>query len=507
MARLNRNILANISGQAWSMVLSLIFIPVYIHTLGVESYGLIGVYVMLLGLAQVFDMGLGATINRELSRRHHVPEDGRDLRTLVRTAERIYALVGILLAGLLLLAAGPLAGGWINIGELDRADVRHVVALMAILLGLQWPLALYQNVLMGMQEQVTSNLIYSTYATLGNIAAALAVVTMKTGVEAYFITFAIIACIQLIHLRTVCWRKLGPRTDADPFRLDALKKSMGFTAGMAGITIMSVLLIQLDKVLLSRLLSLGDFGLYVLAGTMSRALYVIITPIFNAVFPRLSSELSRGNVEAALKVYHSSAQLMAVLVLSAASAMAIFSHDIYLLWIGSATVAQSVAPVAAILAFGTAMTGLMNVPYAMQLAKGSTGVPFLTAALIAILVVPGMIWAAGRYGSAGAAWTWFSLNLLYLIVGVAYTHLRIVPGQFRRWLFRDLGLPLLGILVASAGVAWVHSLLVLGTVGKILSVVSGSAVILAAAVIFAQDIRVWVVDRLNLWMQPGSKAA
>ena len=190
MARLNRNIFANCSGQAWNMGLSLIFTPVYIHALGVESYGLIGIYLMLLGLVQVFDFGLGATINREISSRFHLTNDRPGLKTLVRTAEIIYALLALSLAALLMLGADPIAGSWINVGELSRDNVQHVVMVMGVLLGLQWPIGLYQNVLMGMQEQVTANFINASYATVANVAAAVLNVTTHSGVAVFFICIA-----------------------------------------------------------------------------------------------------------------------------------------------------------------------------------------------------------------------------------------------------------------------------------------------------------------------------
>ena len=507
MARLNRNILANFSGQAWSMGLSLIFTPIYLHAFGVESYGLIGIYLMLAGLVQVFDFGLGATINRELSSRLHLSHERPGLKTLLRTAELVYALFAVFLAALLVLGADAISGSWINAGGLSRDKVQHAVMLMGVLVGLQWPTGLYQSVLMGMQEQVTANLINGSYATIANVAAAALIVTTHSGVDVFFICIGVVNVFQLLHLWIVCWRKLGTHSDSEPFRLDALTKSWGFTVGVAAISVISVLLTQLDKVLLSKLLSLSEFAIYVLAGTLSKALYVLITPVFNAAFPRFSSAIAQGDSSSAIKIYHSTAQLMSVLVLSAAFSLAVFSHDVFLLWLRSESMAQNVAPVASVLAFGTAMNGLMNVPYAMQLAKGFTRVPFLTALVIAVLFVPCMVWAARSYGPIGAAWTWFALNLLYLIIGVTVTHLLFLPGELRRWLVRDTGTPLLAIAGATVLVAYVDSFLVLGLVGKLAAVLIGSTAILLAAVCSAPEIRSLVRHQVHQAMLSRDRSA
>jgi len=63
-----RNIVANAIGQGWSGLLSIVLIPVYIRLLGVESYGLVGLYITVQAALAVLDFGLAGTINRELAR-------------------------------------------------------------------------------------------------------------------------------------------------------------------------------------------------------------------------------------------------------------------------------------------------------------------------------------------------------------------------------------------------------------------------------------------------------
>ena len=39
-----RNVLANFAGRAWSALMALAFLPLYIRFLGIESYGLVGIF-------------------------------------------------------------------------------------------------------------------------------------------------------------------------------------------------------------------------------------------------------------------------------------------------------------------------------------------------------------------------------------------------------------------------------------------------------------------------------
>ena len=45
---LKRNLIANYVGQGWAALIGLVFIPLYIKYLGIESYGLIGLFAVFL---------------------------------------------------------------------------------------------------------------------------------------------------------------------------------------------------------------------------------------------------------------------------------------------------------------------------------------------------------------------------------------------------------------------------------------------------------------------------
>jgi len=56
-----------------------------------------------------------------------------------------------------------------------------------------------------------------------------------------------------------------------------------FAAGMMAITFRALLLTQVDKILLSRLLTLESFGYYALAGLVANALYMLLGDYYGVV--------------------------------------------------------------------------------------------------------------------------------------------------------------------------------------------------------------------------------
>jgi O-antigen/teichoic acid export membrane protein len=169
---------------------------------------------------------------------------------------------------------------------------------------------------------------------------------------------------------------------------------------------------------------------------------MFITPVFNAVFPRLSA-LVAGRAEAELRdVYHRAAQALAVLVLPLGTALAWFPWEAVFLWTGRAETATQTAPLLRLLAAGTMLNGLLHLPYALQLAHGWTRFGLFLGASSVLVLVPAVYVLASAGGAAGAAWAWPLLNGASLLIGVWATHGRLLPGEGLRGWARDVALPL-----------------------------------------------------------------
>ena len=78
------------SRWAWQALMAVLFIPFYIKFMGVEAYGLIGIFATLLAIFSLLDMGLASTLTREMARLSVIAGKEQEMRNLVRTLEVIY---------------------------------------------------------------------------------------------------------------------------------------------------------------------------------------------------------------------------------------------------------------------------------------------------------------------------------------------------------------------------------------------------------------------------------
>ncbi len=79
---------------------------------------------------------------------------------------------------------------------------------------------------------------------------------------------------------------------------------------MAGISLIYTLLGQIDKIAVSKLFLLEDFGHYTLAGMVSQAPVLLIVPMATAVFPRITGLVSLEDRSQLAHLYHRSCQLV-----------------------------------------------------------------------------------------------------------------------------------------------------------------------------------------------------
>jgi O-antigen/teichoic acid export membrane protein len=245
------------------------------------------------------------------------------------------------------------------------------------------------------------------------------------------------------------WQSLPHTQVGAGFKSRLLRGTWRFAAGISGITVMSLILVQMDKVILSGLLRLEMFGYYVLASAVATSIYLFVNPVFSAVSPRFTQLVSLGDEDGLKQLYHHSCQLISAVILPVSIVIAFFSKEILFLWTGNSTTVESTHLVLSILVIGTALNGLMHLPYALQLAYGWTKLAFYINVVAVLILVPSIILMASFYGAVGAAIVWVVLNSGFVLVGIQLTHHRLLRGEQWKWYFEDVGLPLTVALAAA----------------------------------------------------------
>lgn len=477
-------------------LMGVVFIPLYIELLGMEAFGLVGLMLSIQALSMLFDLGMGGVLNRELARRVHDASAAHTLGDLVRTFEWLVWPIAVMIVGATWLASGPLANHWLHPEHLSRTATRHAIAIMGLAVALQWPSSFYANGLSGLERQPALNLINAGFATLRSAGVLVVLYWISPTINAFMWWFAAMGACQSFLSAAVLWRMLpiapGHRV---AFRAAELRAAGRFAGGLVAIMTLSIMLTQLDRIVISAMLPLAELGYFSLAMSVAAGMGRMIQPMFNALYPRYSRLVSLAQYGSLTHLYHLSNQCLAVVVAAVGAVLMAFGGDVLYLWTGDAALAARLALPLSILVAGTALNGLMNLPYALQLAHGWTRLTVGTNLVALILGIPFSIWAVGHYGILGAAYLWFAINLVFVAVGIPLMHRRLLHGEMVKWYFTDILPP----FVAAAATALVCRLLISDLTRNMQSIaelIAVSGITLCAASFMSPAIRSILRNRL-----------
>ena len=451
---LKKNVLANYLGQGWRVLMSVAFIPLFIKYLGIEAYGLIGIFFMLQAWLGLLDMGMRPALGREMARL-----TGGGLRVqfiwdLLRTIEFIGIALAVVIAVGIWASSNWFAVYWVTANNLPVDVVTRAFAVMGIVIALSFIESIYVGCIVGLQRQVLLSAVASIMATLRGLGAVGVLAWVSPSIEAFFIWQGVISFVSAAIFAGLVYRLLPTSSGRACFSRAALIGIWRFAAGMMLITLLSLLLHQVDKVLLSRLLTLEVFGYYVLAGVMVGAVYTLGGPIATAFFPRFTELATRGDEHALCTTYHLGAQLVTVFLGSAAIVLMIFGDRVLLLWTSDQVLTSHVAPLVVVLALGALLQGLMWMPFHLQIAHGWTTLTIKISSVAVAVLVPTILWIVPVHGAIGAACAWMILSAGYLPLFIHLMHQRLLPTEKWRWYREDIGIPLFAATATAGLCRW-----------------------------------------------------
>lgn len=449
--RLGVHLAAGTASSALAVLAAVVAMPLYLRYLGAEGFGVLGFIFALQTAVLALDAGLGVSVTRRVAQAQEEAAI-REITSVVWGLSQAAWVIALAIGAAIALLAPALVKHWLNLAHLSHALATQAMIVAAAAVAFRWPIALYQGVLIGAQR-VAAVGILNIVATLAGTAGAVALAAWTADLRWVVACLAASAFGQVMAARHLVLRTLGPSPAPARGSLRAFFRQAA-AAGWLGV--IGLLLMQVDKVVLSRLLPVDQFGYYVMASLMAGSLYALVTPVFNVTYPQLS-HLAGGSRTALEQAYRRSSLMLAALVFPIAAAIGLFGGSILLMWTRDAAAARAGAPVVLMLAFGTALHGTMFLPYALKLSLGATRLALAIAAAVLVLSLPVMVFATLGWGATGAAAGWLGLHVLYVLAGSAVTHHRLLPGLEARWLAQDLGLPLLVSLAVVAAAALLAS--------------------------------------------------
>ena len=438
MSKVKTNILANYFGSFWQMAMSLLFVPLYIRFLGIESYGIIGFFSSLTVVLYLLDMGLSTTFSREIARLSPTRTLDNTIRNLLSTFSRAYWVISII-AGILFIALSPLfAGHWLKAQHISASVISDATILMGLSIIVQWPGTIYSGGINGLQKQVHGNFVAIIMSTIRGGGVVLLLWLVAPTLHAFFLWQIGCNLTQTIIYAIVLQIDLRDVRGKGRFDWDVLRQTWKFSAGMLGANILATVLMQTDKILLSKLVLLEQFGYYTLAGSVAGVIFALIGPINSAMFPRFTELVALQDENNFISIFHLSCQLISFVVFPLWAILTFFPHEVLFVWTHNHTIANSTGPILSLIATGNMLNSMTSELYYVQLSHGYTKLSIIVNAVSVLFLVPLIFILVHVFGIKGGASVWVILNSGYVLIGVHFVYRIYLTKEKWKWYLNDI---------------------------------------------------------------------
>jgi O-antigen/teichoic acid export membrane protein len=452
---LKKNILANYASQLYVTAAGIVMVPLYIKYMGAEAYGLVGFFAMLQAWFNLLDMGLTPTMARESARFNGGAISVLDYRRLARALEGVFAGVALLGGALLFALAQPIAAQWLNASQLPLDEVTRALQLMAIIIALRWMCGLYRGVITGAERLVWLSGFSSLIAT-GRFVLILPVLMFVSASPLAFFGFQLgMAVLEVAGLAWMAYRLLPPLPAGQRIRWQwaPLKPVLKFSLSIAFTSSIWVLVTQTDKLLLSKILPLADYGYFTVAVLVASGIMTLCSPISSALMPRMARLQAENHHDQLVAVYRSATRLIIMAVIPPALLIIFFPREVLWAWTGDGVLVSKVAATLSLYALGYLFMVACVPPYCLQYAKGYLRFHLIGHLILMFCLIPAMILSSINYGMYGAGWVWLISNAAYFFLWIPLVHNKLMPKLHFTWLARDvllvLSLPLLLVIICS----------------------------------------------------------
>lgn len=438
---LKLNIFANYASQIYVTAVGILILPKYIEHMGVEAYGLVGFFTMLQAWFALLDLGLTPTIGRETARYNGGSMSALEYRQIFRAISVIFGITALIGGGGLWMLSESIATYWLNTSELPVDDVILAVQIMAISVALRWMCGLYRGVVTGSERLVWLSAFNALVATMRFITVFVSMYVFGFTPVVFFVHQMFVAIFEITGLFLMSQQLLPSRKKLMHrigWSLRPVRPLLKFAFTIAFTASIWVLATQTDKLILSGILPLAQYGYFTLAVLVAGGVLIVSGPISNAIMPRMARLHAEGRHEDLIKIYRDATKLVCTVGVSAAITLASCAEPIIFAWTGDMEISDKAAPIMRLYAIGNGFLVVAAFSFYLQYAKGNLRYHLIGNSAMAIGLIPAITIAAMNYGAIGAGYVWLVMNALFFVCWVAYTHGKLVPDLHTTWIKTDV---------------------------------------------------------------------
>jgi O-antigen/teichoic acid export membrane protein len=399
---LARNTIWNLIGNGAPLIVAIFSIPILIHGLGKDRFGVLALAWALIGYASLFDIGLGRALTQLVAKKLGAGEE-HEVPWVAWTSLLLMLCLGVVGAAAIIGISPWLAHRLLKIPEALQPETLHSFYLLAVSVpavitaaGLRGLLEAHQRfdlvtcvrIPMGVFAFAGPLLVLPFSRSLVPVVAVL-VAGRFAGCAAYF-WLCLLVAPEL--LQRVAWH--GP----------AVRPLLRFGGWMTVSNLISGIMVTMDRFLIGGLVSVAAVTYYATPFEVITKLILIPGAVVGVMFPAFSSTfvVDRGRTGA---LYVRSVKYLFLILFPIVLMTVSMAHEGLSLWLGSDFAQQSYR-VLQCLAVGVFLNCLAQVPLALLQGANRPDLPARLHMIELPCYTLMLYWLTSRYGIIGTAAAW-----------------------------------------------------------------------------------------------------
>lgn len=400
---LSRNTIWNVAGNALPLAIGAITIPLLVQRLGLERFGILTLLWAIIGYFSLFDFGVGRAITQQVAELS-AGKRYREVPATIKAGLEFTFLTGMLGATLLALGAYPLSQFGLGIS----VNLKHEVFLSLFIAACGIPLATVSSGLRGALEGYehfhASNLGRMFLGASIFLFPLLSV--LINGESLVFITLWLVSarlasCILFFLLVIKLpsgkfWHaKIGENTRNNLF---------SFGAWMAVTNLLSPLLVNIDRFVISYLLGVAVVAYYTLPFEFLVRLLIFPGALGSSLLPNLARANAIDSVRAK-QTFLASVKIATIGMFFLCLLASLLAYPLMKIFISEQFASQSWL-LCVILSVGIFVNGVAYIPYTALHAQGAARPTGLLHMIELVLYIPTLLALVHLMGLKGAAIAW-----------------------------------------------------------------------------------------------------
>ncbi len=395
----------NIVGGVVSLVLALVAVPIVVHRLGTDEYGLYALVAVFLGHFQFLDFGMSRAVERFGAM--SLGEDERaSFETYVSVAW-VFQLGIAALAAFVVIGLGRLVVPLIIESSDGRATFTHALPYIGLTLAFSLAAGVPAGVLRALQRfDLVNKAAVASSAFM--YAALIGAVLVRPTFEFAVLAGCASGGFALLIWVVLAWRVTGfhPSVASLVRRRSAFAELFRFGGYLSLTDLLAPVLSNFEKLVLSRFVGASALTYYMVPFRAIQRISLVPSALSRALFPRLSELVGGAGEGHVWRAAVRATEVLLWLLLPMFAVILIGGDELLGLWMGGDFAAQA-AGFLPWLACGWLINMLAWNTIAALHAFGRTDVHAYLYAVEVVLFVPAVFLAVSRFGLKGAAVAWF----------------------------------------------------------------------------------------------------